>query len=154
MYSGALVTGSALWILTRSPDSIQKYVDLILSKLPARFSNVATLTTIFTWLFGVSVVRTLSSILSAAALNNWQFRSDSHRWNWPKEVAVVTGGCSGIGESIVRALAAKGVKVAVLDMTPLPDRLKDGANRFQCDHSVDLCAEFCLQLLDSTTSVM
>ena len=30
--------------------------------------------------------------------------------------AVVTGGASGLGEATVRALAAKGVKVAIFDM--------------------------------------
>jgi len=47
---------------------------------------------------------------------------------------VVTGGCSGIGEEIARALAKRGVKVVILDVSPLPERLESGewAPDFTC----------------------
>jgi len=50
-------------------------------------------------------------------------------------VAVVTGGCSGIGAVVVRGLMRNGVKVAVLDIQPLPKSLQDYANVefFECD---------------------
>lgn len=37
--------------------------------------------------------------------------------------ALVTGGASGIGAAIVRALVARGVRVAVADLSPAPDPL-------------------------------
>ena len=42
------------------------------------------------------------------------------------EVGVVTGGCAGIGVEVVKGLAGRGVKVVVLDVAELPERLKDG----------------------------
>ena len=39
-------------------------------------------------------------------------------WDWGKEVVVVTGGSSGIGELIVKSLAGRGVKVVALDVNP------------------------------------
>jgi 3-hydroxyacyl-CoA dehydrogenase / 3-hydroxy-2-methylbutyryl-CoA dehydrogenase len=38
-------------------------------------------------------------------------------------VAVVTGGCSGLGLAVVEALIERGDSVAVLDLTPLPEHL-------------------------------
>ena len=35
-----------------------------------------------------------------------------------KQVAVVTGGASGIGEATARALAAEGARVVIADLVP------------------------------------
>jgi all-trans-retinol dehydrogenase (NAD+) len=37
---------------------------------------------------------------------------------------VVTGGCSGIGELVVKRLIGRGIKVAVLDIQELPASLQ------------------------------
>lgn len=44
-------------------------------------------------------------------------------------MAVVTGGCSGIGEEIVKGLKRRGVRVVVLDVQEVPERLKDGMSK-------------------------
>jgi 3-oxoacyl-ACP reductase-like protein len=62
----------------------------------------------------------ISLVLTAWAHNNWiwgkgrgaEFGKDG----WQKEVAVVTGGSNGIGALIAKGLAAKGVRVAILDI--------------------------------------
>lgn len=41
--------------------------------------------------------------------------SDS-TWDWEKEVVVITGGCGGIGALVVSKLAAKNIKVVILDI--------------------------------------
>ena len=57
-------------------------------------------------------------------VNHWIRKSDIARWNWPKEIAVVTGGSGGFGLLIVKGLAAKGVRVAVLDVVPMSTSVK------------------------------
>jgi all-trans-retinol dehydrogenase (NAD+) len=85
----------------------------------------SALVSIAKWAFGVTSVHYLSSQLTELARNNWRL-ADTGRWNWKDEIAVVTGGCSGIGEEIARALAKRGVKVVILDVSPLPERLESG----------------------------
>lgn len=50
-------------------------------------------------------------------------------------MAVVTGGSGGIGAFVVKGLASKGVKVAVVDIQPLSDDLRTSANvyYYHCD---------------------
>ena len=66
-------------------------------------------------LLGLSLLRRLSGAYSDAVRNNWT----RDAYDWPKEVAVVTGGAGGIGGHIARLLAERGVKVAVLDIQPM-----------------------------------
>ena len=53
--------------------------------------------------------------LNDAVTNNWT--NDAYVWS--REVVVVTGGSDGIGKIVVRLLAEKGIKVAVLDVQEL-----------------------------------
>lgn len=117
---GPIATGLFWWLLSRTTNPAQ--LENLIARIPLTRSSLVTLAKV---LFGLGLTRYLSSEFSLYALNNYR-SADTKRWDWPNEIAVVTGGCSGIGEEIVRALAKKGVKVAVLDMAPLPDRLKDG----------------------------
>jgi NAD(P)-dependent dehydrogenase (short-subunit alcohol dehydrogenase family) len=49
-------------------------------------------------------------------------------------VAVVTGGASGIGRATAQLLADRGARVAILDVSPLPDDLADrGIIGLRCD---------------------
>lgn len=43
----------------------------------------------------------------------------SDTYSWEKEIVVVTGGAGGIGGELVKQLAAKGTRIAVLDVLPL-----------------------------------
>lgn len=56
-------------------------------------------------------------------------------WSWSHEVAVVTGGCSGIGYLTVKRLAENNIKVAILDIHDKPASLKTIRNihQFKCD---------------------
>lgn len=62
----------------------------------------------------IGIARVLNGFLSKGFQNNWQ----GSKYDWEKEVAVITGGSDGIGKNVSFLLAEKGVKVASLDMQP------------------------------------
>lgn len=88
-------------------------------------------------LIGLGIARTLNRALNSLATNNWRISSSppTGSWDWPKEIAVVTGGCSGIGLALVEGLAAKGVRVAVLDVSDPPPAIKSNpkVTYYKCD---------------------
>jgi all-trans-retinol dehydrogenase (NAD+) len=69
------------------------------------------------------VLSIVSKQFNHVALNAGRWGSEKKRWNWREEVAVITGGCSGIGELTVKRLVDRGIKVAVLDVKELPASL-------------------------------
>lgn len=88
-------------------------------------------------LVGLGVARALNRALNSLATNNWRISSSppTGSWDWPKEIAVVTGGCSGIGLALVEGLAARGVRVAVLDVSDPPPAIRSNlkVTYFKCD---------------------
>jgi len=48
-------------------------------------------------------------------LNNWT----ADKYDWKKEVVLITGGAGGIGGQVVKLLAEMGIKVVVLDVIPM-----------------------------------
>ncbi len=62
----------------------------------------------------IGIARVVNGFLSRGAQNNWQ----SSKYEWEKEIAVITGGSDGIGKNIAFLLAERGVKIASLDMQP------------------------------------
>jgi all-trans-retinol dehydrogenase (NAD+) len=77
------------------------------------------------WTWALGMVGKVNNTLNSWALNNWKWKSDKDKWVWGKEIAVVTGGCSGIGLETVRGLMRKNIKVAVLDVQSLPKALEN-----------------------------
>ncbi|KAI8938784.1 hypothetical protein NX059_004647 [Plenodomus lindquistii] len=82
-------------------------------------------------LLTLGVVHKVNSWLNDKVTNN--FRSDKYEWD--KEVVVVTGGSDGIGKIIVALLAEKGIKVAVLDVQEPTYELQPTVSYFACDLS-------------------
>jgi hypothetical protein len=128
-----LITGPLLYLLTRTPERLAPHLNPLLTYLPSSLPFTC-LINLLKLLFALGTIYRASSALTERSLNNGEWRGDVERWDWEKEVAVVTGGCSGIGEEVVRGLADRGVRVVVLDVAELPDRLKDGT-RITLSHS-------------------
>jgi all-trans-retinol dehydrogenase (NAD+) len=75
---------------------------------PLAFSRVKTL-------FYLGLAKWLSAYYSEGVVNSWT----SDTYDWPNEIAVVTGGAGGIGGHVVKLLAERKVKVVVLDIQEL-----------------------------------
>lgn len=88
-------------------------------------------------LIGLGIVRTINSALNCLATNNWRISSSPPKepWDWPNEIAVVTGGCGDLGVALVQGLTEKGVKVAVVDIADPPPAIQSISNAvyFKCD---------------------
>jgi all-trans-retinol dehydrogenase (NAD+) len=112
------ISAPLLLLLTRAPPSVQsKLIPQSLSRaqiIKALALGVA---------FGLGAQ--LNSVLSSWAEANWVWgrgrgpKVDAD--GWEKEIAVVTGGSNGIGLLIAKGLAAKGIKVAILDIVEPAD---------------------------------
>ncbi|KAF2003026.1 dehydrogenase/reductase SDR family member 8 precursor [Amniculicola lignicola CBS 123094] len=129
-----VITASLLYILTRGPESLRR-------RLIGQFAylqdpgRLATIINVLKGLVSFAVINRVNGQFNKMALNAWRVKSEKKRWNLAKEIAVITGGCSGIGALTVKGLAERGVRVAVLDIQGLPESLRDNANVkfFECD---------------------
>ncbi|KAH7161770.1 hypothetical protein EDB81DRAFT_925474 [Dactylonectria macrodidyma] len=131
------LSGPLLLAVTYAPEAVRDALAPIVDKLPdhvASSLNLANAQTALQILVGLGVLRQINQTLNTMAHNSWRLTA-SKGWNWPDEIAVVTGGSSGIGKSIVERLVSLGVRVAVLDVQDLPKDLQ--ANRrvsfYRCD---------------------
>jgi all-trans-retinol dehydrogenase (NAD+) len=75
---------------------------------PLAYSRIKTL-------LCIGVIRWLNNYYSKKVLNNWV----TDKYDWSKEIVVITGGAGGIGGQVVQLLAERNIKVVVLDIQPL-----------------------------------
>ncbi|KAK2593907.1 hypothetical protein QQS21_008369 [Conoideocrella luteorostrata] len=80
-------------------------------------------------LFYFSVLRRLSAWYSDKLRNNWV----SDNYVWSREIVLVTGGAAGIGATMVRCFAEKGITVVVLDVQPMTIKTSSRVHYYQCD---------------------
>lgn len=118
-----LITGPLLYLVSRGPDQIRIPILVGLSKLPIDI-DTEKVVSVLKWLFAIGAIGKINTWLNELALNHWRLFANKKAWNWNKELAVVTGGSSGIGKVIVEGLDNAGVKVAVIDIQPLPKDLE------------------------------
>ncbi|KAH9876858.1 hypothetical protein IAQ61_002219 [Plenodomus lingam] len=78
------------------------------------------------------LVKALNGWISHRSYNNF---IDDPSWNWPNELAIVTGGSSGIGAEIVCGLAKHQIRTIILDINPPSTKLGNGVTFHQVDLS-------------------
>ncbi|KIW96716.1 uncharacterized protein Z519_02107 [Cladophialophora bantiana CBS 173.52] len=112
-----LVPASLLLLQLKYPGVFQRALSLIgTSVVQSKFINPALV-----GLLTLGILDRLNTYLSRQVLNNF-VRDKS--WDWDREILLITGGCSGIGEEMVRQFAERNIKVVILDVNhpkaPLP----------------------------------
>lgn len=80
--------------------------------------------------FALSLIRRVNSWLGRRVIN----RAISDKYDWPREIIVVTGGSNGFGKQLVLLLARRAKsRIAVLDVIAPDYRLPAGVKYFKCD---------------------
>ncbi|KAJ5102949.1 short chain dehydrogenase/reductase family protein [Penicillium argentinense] len=80
-------------------------------------------------LAALAVLSRVGTWLDRRAINNGQL--DHYDWN--REVVLLTGGSGGIGHKVAQMLGERGIKVAILDITPPTETLPNSVRYFECD---------------------
>ncbi|KAK3306083.1 uncharacterized protein B0T15DRAFT_503077 [Chaetomium strumarium] len=73
------------------------------------------------WLGGTGLLLSANTLLNKWASNNWTPCLPGEWAHWEREIVVVTGGSSGIGEHVVKALLARNprTRIVIIDFAPL-----------------------------------
>jgi hypothetical protein len=130
-----VITGPLLYIFTAAPKDIQQP---ILQALEPYVSQTVLARSVVSlkWLFALGLLPVVNNFLSELAQNHFRWKSEKHRYNWPKEVAVVTGAGSGFGRLISEGFASEGIRVMALDIyDSLPADMQSNKkiHYFKCD---------------------
>ncbi|KAI9645473.1 hypothetical protein NHQ30_006212 [Ciborinia camelliae] len=80
-------------------------------------------------LFYFGVLRLISNYLERGVQNNWV----DDKYDWKKEIVLITGGAGGIGGQVVKLLAEKGITVVVLDVIPMSYETTSNVHYYKCD---------------------
>ncbi|KAK0282405.1 hypothetical protein LTR57_011934 [Friedmanniomyces endolithicus] len=123
-----------IWLALTAPqtrDQLLPHLSQYLSH-----TSIERTTTALKWLSILGLTRLANRLLNDLAENNFRLSSERHRYDWPREIALVTGGTGGFGTLICKALAAKGLTVICVDIpSELTADLKRYSNihYFRCD---------------------
>lgn len=129
-----LVSGPLLLTVTLAPAAVRAALSSLLSR-PIGDGVLASAKVALGAFLGVGVVRWANWGANTLAARSWRFAT-GRRWDWSEEIAVVTGGSSGIGQETVAQLAELGARVAILDIQPPLDKAVRSHPRvhfYECD---------------------
>ncbi|EQL01259.1 hypothetical protein G6O67_007083 [Ophiocordyceps sinensis] len=123
-----------MWETARS--GLYAFIKAMVSRLATNVTTRVPQPTGFKTASGVLLVLGITYGLNKA-INSYALghRRATDVWDWTREIVVVTGGSSGIGELIVRRLAQRGIKVVIIDINPPQDALLPGVRFYEADVS-------------------
>ncbi|EGS22093.1 short-chain dehydrogenase/reductase-like protein [Thermochaetoides thermophila DSM 1495] len=133
------VTVPVLFAVTYHLDTVSR----LLSPLPQGLALISpphqssSLLNVLRVVVAWGILRAANRALSAIAATSWRL-VPAPGWDWPNEIAVITGGSSGIGKAIAEKLSSMGVRIAVLDIQELPKDLQENprVHFFHCDVTI------------------
>jgi all-trans-retinol dehydrogenase (NAD+) len=123
-----ILTGAALYASIRYPAHTEKVVFGVFGGAVSSSRLIKSLK----YLLAFGTIYRLNRWSNRLAVNN--FTSDS-KWNWEKEIVVVTGGSSGIGALMVQQFAKRNITVIALDIRPPAAGLPSNAKFYKVDVS-------------------
>ncbi|EPS42326.1 hypothetical protein H072_3696 [Dactylellina haptotyla CBS 200.50] len=131
--STLLLSAATLAYLKLAPPHLQAPLVDVLSKYspiaPSTIFNLASIYAAFRLCAGL--LSNINAYYSRKVQNNWV--EDTYDWN--KEVVLLTGASSGLGEKMAIQLAEKGVQVIAMDVNPLNEATSKYSNIhfYKCD---------------------
>jgi all-trans-retinol dehydrogenase (NAD+) len=128
-----VITGPLLYILTKGPEQYQQPILQALGPYLAAKVLPGAITAL-KWLFALGIIRPVHEFLNELANNNFRWKAEVY--DWPNEIAVVTGGANGFGRLMSEGLAAHGVTVMALDISDsLPKEMQSNKkiHYYKCD---------------------
>ena len=119
--SNPLVAGPLLYILTRqygqSGHLLKERLMEQIARSPIEI-DLEKVVKVLKYMFALGLLTRANTYLNTISQNSWTLTAPTSDWVWDKEIAVITGGSAGIGEQTVLRLLQKGVRVAILDISP------------------------------------
>lgn len=103
--------------------TVQNLFSKTIQSLPPHLTSLLASPTargLATLVLAYGVVQQFNRTLSSYVVNNWS----SDRYDWSREIVLLTGGSSGIGQAVARDLASRGIKVCVADVQEPSDPLR------------------------------
>lgn len=112
-------TGPLLLALVKYPEQVDRLKSLFSPVIQQYLERYQPTPKLLKFFLAWGALRVFNNWLSRKAVNNW--KTDTYDWN--REIVLVTGGNSGIGNLVARDLAQRGITTIVLDLqgpkTPL-----------------------------------
>ncbi|KAK3997875.1 hypothetical protein QBC44DRAFT_354361 [Cladorrhinum sp. PSN332] len=121
------LAAAAYWA-TRDKSSKDDFAKLLkLVKLPAIELAQVARAALYLGLSGAAI--SLNEFLTKWTANNWARNRPGEWQDWSREIVVVTGGSSGIGENIVKGLLRRDPRtvIVIIDFAPISWGVPDGA---------------------------
>ncbi|KAK6524250.1 hypothetical protein TWF694_005906 [Orbilia ellipsospora] len=132
--STLILSAATLAYLNLAPPQFREPLVELLSKSPVAAKTIFKLASIYAgFKLCTGLISNINSYFSHKKENNWV----EDKYDWEKEVVLITGASSGLGEQIAIQLVEKGITIVALDVNPLPETLAKRAtvHFYKCDIS-------------------